>query len=606
MLFFRKEGWYKICKTEQSVKVASYIKINTYQMIKKKSFSVKKWMVAVALSAVILVGFVAASTDRRNFEIVKNLDIFYSLFRELNSYYVDETNPEELIKTGIDGMLKSLDPYTTYIPESDMDDFKFMTTGEYAGIGALISKREDYVLISEPYEGFPAQEAGLKAGDKILAIDGVDMKGKDVADVSEKLKGPAQTQVKVSIDRPGVAKNLEISITRRKIQINPVPYYGMVDDQTGLIILNNFTYECSREVEKAFKDLKENHGMKKLIFDLRGNPGGLMDESVKIANLFLPRGSEVVGTRGKVSQWDNTYRAPREPMDTIMPLTVLINRGSASASEIVAGALQDHDRAVVIGHRSFGKGLVQTTRSLPYNSSLKVTTAKYYIPSGRCIQAVDYAKRNEDGSVALIPDSLMKPFTTKGGRTVFDGGGISPDITVERETYSNLSMALIIQQTMFDFVTEFATTNSSIAPPESLEISDKVYSEFKDYVSNLDKFRYESESENIFEKLKKTAQKEEYYEINKELFDKMEAQMHPSVERDMDVFKEEISELLAMELSRRYYYQKGAILYSLQSDKEVEEALDLFSDMQKYKGMLNGTILTHAGDKRMSKQNEEE
>src|SRR5690554_385932 len=575
-------------------------------MTRRRGLSPRGWLATILASVVISVTFIAAGKDNRNFEIVKNLDIFYSLFRELNSYYVDETDPEKLITTGIEAMLESLDPYTTYIPEEDMDDFRFMTTGEYGGIGSLITKRGDYVVVSEPYEGMPAQQSGLRAGDRILKIDGETMKGKETAQVSEKLKGPAQTQVKVLIQRPGVAKNLEISITRRKIQINPVPYYGMVDDQTGLIILNNFTYECSKEVEKAFKDLKENHGMKKLIFDLRGNPGGLMDESVKIANLFLPRGSEVVSTRGKVSQWDNTYRAPREPMDTLMPLTVLINRGSASASEIVAGALQDHDRAVIIGNRSFGKGLVQTTRSLPYNSSLKVTTAKYYIPSGRCIQAVDYAKRNEDGSVALIPDSLMKPFTTKGGRTVFDGGGISPDITVERETYSNLSVALIFQQTMFDFVTQFAITHSSIAPPESLEISNELYSDFKDFVSNLEKFKYESESENIFDKLKKTAQKEEYYEVNKELFDKMEEQMHPSVERDMDVFKEEISELLAMELSRRYYYQEGAILYSLQSDKEVEKAMELFSDMQKYSGMLNGTILTHAGDKRMSRKVEEE
>lgn len=570
--------------------------------MKKRQFFTKKWFLTIALSTLILIGFVAASTDRRNFEIVKNLDIFYSLFRELNSYYVEETNPEELIKTGIDAMLTSLDPYTNYIPESDMDDFKFMTTGEYAGIGALISKRDEYVIISEPYEGFPAHEAGLKAGDKILSVDGIDMKDAEVSSVSEKLKGPAQTQVKVIIERPGESKSKEISIIRRKIQISPVPYYGMLNDNTGLIILNNFTQDCSKEVENAFKDLKSNHNMENLVLDLRGNPGGLMDESVKIANLFLPRGSEVVNTRGKVSQWDNTYRAPREPIDTIMPLAVLINRGSASASEIVAGALQDHDRAIVIGQRSFGKGLVQTTRGLPYNSSLKVTTAKYYIPSGRCIQAVDYAKKNEDGSVALIPDSLMKPFLTKGGRTVFDGGGISPDVTLEKETYSNLSMALLIQQTIFDFVTQYAIKNNSIAQPKVFKVSDEVYSQFKQYVKQLDKFVYTSESETIFERLKKTAQKEEYYEINKELFEQMEKQMHPSVERDLEVFKEEISELLALELTRRYHYQKGAILYSLKYDKEVEEALKIFSEKERYKGMLNGTIMTHAGDKRKSAQ----
>lgn len=567
-------------------------------MTRRRGLSPRGWLATILASVVISVTFIAAGNDNRNFEIVKNLDIFYSLFRELNSYYVDETDPEKLITTGIEAMLESLDPYTTYIPEEDMDDFRFMTTGEYGGIGSLITKRGDYVVVSEPYEGMPAQQSGLRAGDRILKIDGETMKGKETAQVSEKLKGPAGTEVKVTVDRPGADKELEITIQRRVIQINPVPYYGMLDAKTGVIILNNFTQNCAGEVEKAFNDLKQNHNMQQLVLDLRGNPGGLMDESVKIANLFLPRGSEVVSTRGKVAQWDKTYRAPRAPIDTLMPMAVMINRGSASASEIVAGALQDHDRALIIGQRSFGKGLVQTTRSLAYNSSLKVTTAKYYIPSGRCIQAVDYAKRNEDGSVALIPDSLMKEFQTKGGRVVLDGGGISPDVTLEPEKYSNITIALMMQQSIFDFATEYAVKNSSIAQPQDFSVSDELYRKFIGYVKGLEDFRFESESNDQFKKLKSAAQKEEYYELGEEAFAELEKILTPNVERSLELARDEVSELLAMELMRRYYYQSGAILYNLRFDKEVAKAVATLNDAAAYRGMLQGSILTHAGDRR--------
>ena len=567
-------------------------------MARRRGLTPKGWLITILVSVVISVGFIAANTDRRNFEIVKNLDIFYSLFRELNSYYVDETEPEKLIKTGIDAMLESLDPYTTFIPEEEMDDFRFMTTGEYAGIGALITKRGDYVVISEPYAGMPAQESGLKAGDRILKIDGLSMQKMQTSDVSEKLKGAAGTEVKVLVQRPGIDQELEVTIQRRVIQINPVPYYGMVNESTGIIILNNFTQNCTREIEKAYTDLKQNKNMSNLVLDLRGNPGGLLDEAVKIANLFLPRSSEVVSTRGKVSQWDKTYRAPREPIDTIMPLAVLISRGSASASEIVAGALQDHDRAIILGQRSFGKGLVQTTRSLAYNSSLKVTTAKYYIPSGRCIQAVDYAKRNEDGSVAVIPDSLMKEFQTKGGRIVLDGGGISPDVTIEPEKFSNITIALMMQQAIFDFATEFAATTPSIASPENFEVSDELYNYFKEYITDLEDFRYESESNNLFKKLKKAAEKEAYYELGEEAFSELENVLTPDVSRSLTTAKDEVEELLAMELIRRYYYQRGAILYNLRFDTEIDTAVETLENTAKYQGMLNGTVLTHAGDTR--------
>ncbi|MDR2915059.1 MAG: S41 family peptidase [Tannerella sp.] len=567
-------------------------------MKKYKGVLKHKWLLALGLSILVIVGFVAANNDKKNFEVVKNLDIFYSLFRELNGYYVDETDPEKLIKTGIDAMLESLDPYTTLIPESEIEGFRFMTTGEYAGIGALITKRDNYVVISEPYEGFPAQEAGLKAGDKILEIDGESMAGMEISQVSDKLKGAAQTQLKVKIERRGTKGTLEIPITRRVIQINAVPYYGMLNAETGIIILSNFTSDCYMEVEKAFNDLKNNSGMKNVILDMRGNPGGLLDEAVKVAGLFLPRGSEVVGTRGKVSQWDKTYRTPREPIDMEMPMAILISRGSASASEIVAGAMQDYDRALIIGQRSFGKGLVQTTRNLSYNAKLKVTTAKYYIPSGRCIQAVDYSHRNEDGSVGYIPDSLIREFRTKGGRKVFDGGGISPDVTVPTDKYSNLTFALIMQQTIFDYATDYVIKHPAIDVPLSFKLSDNDYNGLKQYVASLTDFKYQSESQENLKKLVETAKHEGYYDDVSETFASLEKDLAPNVEKDMDIFKDEVSELFTLELMRRYYYQKGAILYSLKDDKDVAQAVETLAKHDEYAGMLNGTILTHAGDKR--------
>lgn len=556
------------------------------------------WLTGILAVAVISIGLISATTDRRNFEVVKNLDIFYALFHELNTIYVDETEPAKLVKTGIDAMLSSLDPYTSYIPEEDQEDFRFMTTGEYAGIGALITKRGEWVLISEPYEGMPAQVAGLKAGDKIIKIDGASMRNKETSEVSEKLKGAAGTTVIITVLRPGIEKELEISIKRQVIQINPVPYFGMINDNTGLIILNNFTQNCADEVEKAINELKKSGNLKGLILDLRGNPGGLMDEAVKVANLFLPRSSEVVSTKGKVSQWDKTYRAPREPLDTITPLAVLINRSSASASEIVAGALQDHDRALIIGQRSFGKGLVQTTRALPYNSSLKVTTAKYYIPSGRCIQAVDYAKRNEDGSVGLIPDSLMKEFKTKGGRTVLDGGGISPDITMEQEQYSNITIALLMQQTIFDFSTQYASKKETLPAPDSFYVDDNLYQEFVDYVLSLDSFRFESKANDLLNKLKDAAKKEGKFEDAKNTFEELEKVLKPDVRHALLNAREDINPLLGSEIVRRYYHEKGSIVYSLKFDKELSTAVKALQDVEKYKGMLNGTILTHAGDRR--------
>lgn len=561
-----------------------------------------RWVATIVVLVGISGGLVAFNDDDRNFAIVKNLDIFYTLFRELNSYYVDETNPEELIKTSIDGMLESLDPYTQFYPESELEDFKFMTTGEYAGIGALITKKGKFVLINEPYEGFPAQKSGLKAGDKILEIDGVDMSNKNTSDVSDKLKGQANTIVKLKVDRPGEKKPVVLEIQRQKIQINAVPYYGMVNDQTGLIILNNFTQNCSDEVRRAFLDLRDNQKAKSIVLDLRGNPGGLLDEAIKIVNLFVPRGSDIVSTRGKVKQWDKIYKASSQPLDTVMPMAVLISRGSASASEIVAGSLQDLDRAVIIGQRSFGKGLVQTTRGLSYNTQLKVTTAKYYIPSGRCIQAIDYSHRNEDGSVGLVPDSLIKAYKTKRtGRTVFDGGGVSPDIQLDNGKNGNISYALAVQLVLFDYATKFALEHPSIESPDKFVITDDVYIDFKNFVAQQKDFTYKSRTQEMFKDLKETAQKEDYYDAAKDQFHALEQMIALDTQKDLNLFRDEISELLSIEIVKRYYYQKGAYILGLRGDKELEKAKELLTDpTSTYTGLLTGAVASHAGDKRMS------
>jgi len=577
-----------------------------------KQFTEKPWR---WLSVAILIGLFISSgsgnvlaqdkgeeRDDDKFSIVKNLDIFYSLFRELNTYYVDDTDPEKLVKTSIESMLESLDPYTDYIPESEIDDFNFMTTGNYAGIGALITRKDDYVYVSEPYKGFPADEAGLKAGDKILAVDGKDMKGKPTEQVSNHLKGPAKSEVKVTVERYGKEEPLDIKIVRRNIQINPVPYYGMVDDETGLIILNNFTRDCTREVQNALEELKEEKEAEKIILDLRGNPGGLMEEAVKLANLFLPKGSEVVSTRGKIERWDKVHRAPRAPVDTVIPLTVLIDRRSASASEIVAGAIQDHDRGVIVGNRSFGKGLVQTTRNLPYNTKLKVTTAKYYIPSGRCIQAHDYSERNEDGSVKYVPDSLISKHETANGRTVYDGGGISPDVIVDNDQYSNVIYALMSQQTIFEYANRFQAEHDSIPVPSEFSVTDEIYGDFLSYVESLDDFKYTSESKERYKKLEEAAREEGYYEVNNEVFKKMREKLDVDVSHDLETFRDEVERLLADELLKRYYYRTGAIKHSLDHDKDLNKAIEVLNDEARYQGLLDGSVPSHAGDRRKIKR----
>ncbi|MHA7110787.1 S41 family peptidase [Sunxiuqinia elliptica] len=544
----------------------------------------RKIKTGISIAAVLVVFALVLSSfnrDEKLFLVDKNLDIYYTLVRELNLFYVDEINPTDLVKTSIDKMLESLDPYTNYIPESDMEDFRFMTTGEYAGVGALISKHGDEVVIAEPYEGFPAQKAGLKAGDILREVAGKSTEKLSTEDVSNLLKGPANKVVRVKVERPGKKKNLEIDIVREKIQIDAVPYYGMLDNETGYIRLSNFTKDCGDEVKKAFVELKEQKGAKSLVLDLRSNPGGLLMESVKIVNLFVPKGSEVVSTKGKVKQWDKTYKATENPIDTVMPMAVLVNRGSASASEIVAGALQDLDRAVIIGTRTFGKGLVQTTRDLSYNTKLKVTTAKYYIPSGRCIQALDYSHRNEDGSVGTIPDSLITEFTTKKGRKVYDGGGIVPDQKIDLDRLSSLSINLVRDFMFFDYATKFANEHESIAAPEEFEITDAIFNDFKTFVKER-KFSYQSETEEMFKKLLETAKEERYYDVAEGEFEALKVKIGHELDKDLESFKEEVKEMLTDEIVTRYYYQKGAIKSAIREDKGIDKAKEILHNPQAF------------------------
>ncbi len=552
---------------------------------------------ALALCLVVIMGlsFWSFKVDQKNFEISKNLDIFYTLFRELNLFYVDEVEPDKLIETGINDMLESLDPYTVFIPESDMDDFKFMTTGEYAGIGALIRKKDDHIVVAEPYEGFPAQKSGLKAGDIFLEVDGKAADKMEVSGVSDLLKGPAKQPVRLKMQRPGEKKPFTLDIIREEIKIDPVTYYGMVDPKTGYIRLSSFTDGCSDQVKKAFIELRDQKGAEKMIIDLRSNPGGLLGEAVKMSNLFVNHGQEIVSTKGKVSQWDKTYRATEQPIDSVMPLVVLVNRGSASASEIVAGALQDLDRAVILGNRTFGKGLVQTTRDLSYNTKLKVTTAKYYIPSGRCIQALDYSHRNEDGSVGAIPDSLITEYSTKNGRKVFDGGGISPDMKIAQDTISELAIKLIQDNIIFDFATQFTASHPTIPGADQFEITDAIYEDFHQFLLGKS-FTYESRSELALKELVETAKKERYYDHARQEFEALEKGLKLNLDEDLAKFRKDISDLLIDEIITRYYYQKGAAIASIKNDPEIAKAKSVLNDEKAYAEILKPgqTIMARA------------
>ena len=530
--------------------------------------------------------FVSSYTDNF-FEISKNLDIFITLFKELNLYYVDETQPGKLMEEGINGMLESLDPYTTYIPESDIEDYRFMTTGQYGGIGALIRTKGDRVIVAEPYEGFPAQKAGLMAGDEILEINGKSTEGKSTTDVSSVLKGQPNTEVKVKIKRIGIDKPFDKTILREEVQIKSVPYYGMLEPEVGYVNLSSFTDNCAKEVADAVAELKTK-GMKKLVLDLRGNPGGLLKEAVTLSNLFVDKGEQIVNTKGKVKDGCKNYVAMTQPMDKDMPIAVLVNSGSASASEIVAGVLQDLDRGVIIGQRTYGKGLVQMTRPLSYNAQLKLTTAKYYIPSGRCIQAVDYASRNEDGSVNKVPDSLMTLYHTKGGRPVFDGGGILPDVETEPMRLSDISFSLGTKMLLFDFATEYRHKNPTIAASTEFKVDDKLYSEFKEWLNDKE-YDYTTESEELIKNLKKVAEEEKRFTLMQEEYEALTAKVSHNKTHDLENFSEELKDLLRAEIVSRYYFQKGRLQAMLDEDIDVAKAVSVLKDAPGYKKILTAS-----------------
>lgn len=529
-------------------------------------------------------GAISLKSDDQSFEISKHLNIYASLFREVNLFYVDEVNPGDLVTTSVKAMLKSLDPYTVFYPEANMEDVKLMTTGEYAGIGAIISKKGNNVIIREPYKGSPADKAGLLPGDVILAIDGNSVKGKNTEDVSEMLKGQPGKEITIRIQREGETKSTDKKAIREKIQLPSVPYYGMTQDHTGYIYLNSFTDKSAAEVRKAILDLK-NQGATSLILDLRGNSGGLLEQAVEICNFFLPKDLKIVDTRGKIKQWDKEYKTSKNPIVPEIPLAVLIDRGSASASEIVAGTLQDYDRAVLIGERSFGKGLVQTIRDLPYNTKMKVTTAKYYIPSGRCIQALDYSHRNPDGSVGKVPDSLITAYTTKAGRKVYDGGGIFPDIKVENEDYARITQELVIQDLCFDFVNSYALTHPQIPDIQNFQVTDELYNQFKNWLKEK-KFTYETDSQKALEELIKTAKNEKYYEQAQNQLEQLKKGFAHSIDRDMELFKDQISSFLAEQFMQRYYYTEGVMAYKVRHDKEVEKAVEILAHPDEYQKLL--------------------
>jgi carboxyl-terminal processing protease len=550
------------------------------------SIRTKGLILAIIFSGI---AFLNSSYVDNYFEITKNLDIFVTLFRELNLYYVDETKPGDLMKTGIEGMLESLDPYTNYIPESDIEDFRFMQTGQYGGIGALIRTMDKKIVIAEPYEDSPAQKAGLEAGDVIIEVNGKSAEGKNTEDISKILKGQPNTEVKLVLRREGVDKPIEKTIMREEIKVKSVPHYEMLNNEVGYIKLNQFTDKCTEEVQTAFKELKEKKGMKALVLDLRGNPGGLLNEAVSLSNLFVEKGQLVVSTKGKVKEWEKTYKAANQALDLEIPLVVLVNSGSASASEIVSGTIQDLDRGVVVGQRSYGKGLVQTTRPLSYNTQLKVTTAKYYIPSGRCIQALDYSHRNEDGSVGKVPDSLMKKFTTKNGRVVYDGGGVLPDIVLEPVAYSQIARALTNKNMIFNFATKYKREHPTIPSVKEFQITDELFTEFTTYISDKD-YEYSTRSEDVVKKFKETAEKEKYFKDVETEYEALKAKLSHNKNEDLVTFKEEIKELLKEEIVSRYYYQKGRVESLLARDPDVNEALSILADKGKYSSLLASPV----------------
>ncbi len=536
-------------------------------------------------SLTVITVFVILAFQGPSIKTSRGLDIFFSFFRDINIMYVDKTDPEKLIYTGIDAMLQSLDPYSEFISEENSDELDFQTTGEYGGMGALIQEYEGFPMVAEIYEGSPAQKAGLQVGDQILVINGISVNSVAIDKASKMLKGLPKTDLTLKIKRLNIPDTLTFSFKREKIHIPSVPYYGMIENGIGYIRLGSFTSDTYKETEKALKELMKSDA-KSIIVDLRGNPGGLLHEAVRVVNLFVPRNQLVVYTKGQLKDFDQEYKTASKPLNTDIPLVVLVDRSSASASEIVAGALQDIDRAVIIGERTFGKGLVQSTRELPHNTKMKITTAKYYIPSGRCIQAIDWAKKNEDGSIHYIPDSLMKPFKTKNGRTVYDGGGILPDIVMEPRMPNELTINLYNSRSFFKYATLFRLKNSSINSPNEFYLTNEEFNSFSNFTIQ-EGFKFQTRSQKVLDELIRTSKENNYFEKAKPFFDSLSQVVNTAALVEIERNRNEIKIVLEDEIVGRYYFQRGRFQRFVKRDDLVKKAIDVLKNPKQFTEIIS-------------------
>jgi carboxyl-terminal processing protease len=557
----------------------------------KSQSSVGKYINSFLMFALLVFVLFAFKKDPKDnsFEIAKNIDIFATMYKEVNNYYVDEVNPNKIMRTGIDAMLKSLDPYTVFISEDQIEDYRTMTTGEYGGIGATVGTRNGKTLIIMPFEDSPARKSGLKIGDEILQINEVKTQGKNQNDISRLLKGQPGTEVELVVKRYGATQTEKIKIKRERIKVNNVPFSDLVAEGVGYIQLTEFTQGASESIRKALEDLKSK-GAKSIILDLRGNPGGLLHEAVNICNLFLNKDLDIVFTKGKIAEWNKTYKSLRPAVDTEIPLVVLANGRSASASEIVSGVIQDYDRGVLLGQRTFGKGLVQSTRPLSYNSQVKITVAKYYIPSGRCIQAIDYSHKDDEGKASKIPDSLRRAFKTKAGRVVYDGAGLEPDVVVEKENLSPIAQSLVNKNLIFEYANEYALKNASIKPAKEFKLTDAEYQAFVNWVKTKD-YAYTTEAEKSYQNLVEAAKKDKTYDQIQNDLNALKNKISKNKEADLITFKNEIKELLEEEICARYYFEKGQIEARFDNDKEVQEAIKILQNPERYKKILGKKIM---------------